>query len=113
MNDMTMRAQRKSIWKRLPFLVWGGVIAAATVALAIEQAGIKGDEKPSKTENTPVSVTVDQQPGERAGRFTTSFAPVVKKVSPSVVRVYTTTKPRTLGSSERKSTRLNSSHRIR
>ena len=100
MNDMTMKAQSKPIWKRLPFLAWGGVIAAATVTLAIEQTGIKSDDSSAKTEKTSASATVDEKSAGRSGGLTTSFAPVVKKVSPSVVRVYTTTKSKIVESPE-------------
>lgn len=100
MNDMTMKAQSKPIWKRLPFLAWGGVIAAATVTLAIEQTGIKSDDSSAKTEKTSASATVDEKPAGRSGGLTTSFAPVVKKVSPSVVRVFTTTKSKIVESPE-------------
>src|SRR5688500_1201147 len=39
---------------------------------------------------TPVRVTVDQTPVQREKQMVTSFSSVVKKVSPSVVKVYTT-----------------------
>lgn len=89
-----MKLKLQPVWKRLPLLVWGGVFVAATVALAIEQVGAKTEADSTKTEITPVSVAVDDRPLDRSGRFSTSFAPVVKKVSPSVVRVFTATKPK-------------------
>ena len=46
-------------------------------------AGVATKEKPS-----PPKIIVADKPIERAGRFGASFAPMVKKVSPSVVNVY-------------------------
>ena len=40
----------------------------------------------------PVRLEVNDSPVARDGKFTTSFAPVVKKVSPSVVKVFVTAK---------------------
>src|SRR6185503_18620752 len=42
----------------------------------------------------PISLSVDERPINREGKNFNSFAPVVKKVSPAVVRVFTTTKPK-------------------
>ena len=42
----------------------------------------------------PVRLTVDNKPIERQGNTLASFAPVVKKVSPSVVQVYVSSKPK-------------------
>ena len=39
----------------------------------------------------PVRLVVEEAPVKRDGRFTTSFAPMIKKVSPAVVNVFTTT----------------------
>src|SRR5438876_3993355 len=40
----------------------------------------------------PVQLIVDDKPVQREGHGTTSFAPVVKKVAPSVVKVFTSSK---------------------
>ena len=42
----------------------------------------------------PVRLVVEEAPVKRDGRFTTSFAPMIKKVSPAVVNVFTTTAAR-------------------
>ena len=42
----------------------------------------------------PVRLVVDEAPVKRDGHFTTSFAPVVKKIAPAVVNVFTTTAPK-------------------
>lgn len=44
----------------------------------------------AKTERTPPKIIVDDTAVERDGKFTTSFAPVIKKVAPSVVNIFTT-----------------------
>ncbi|MDX2227056.1 MAG: Do family serine endopeptidase [Verrucomicrobiae bacterium] len=44
----------------------------------------------TKPDSTPVRLQVDAAPVTRESKFTTSFSEVVKKVSPSVVSIYTT-----------------------
>src|SRR4051794_32959562 len=69
------------------------VIAAAMIGVASQfafQTNVFGSDKEAKP--APAQVHVDSTPVKRDGRFTTSFAPVVKKVSPSVVKVYITGK---------------------
>ncbi len=46
--------------------------------------------------NAPIKVETDNSALPREGKFTSSFSHVVKKVSPSVVKVYSTTKPKTV-----------------
>ncbi|HEY0457110.1 MAG TPA: DegQ family serine endoprotease [Verrucomicrobiae bacterium] len=41
----------------------------------------------------PLKLTVDERPLPREGKAITSFSPVVKKVAPSVVKVFVTSKP--------------------
>ncbi len=45
---------------------------------------------------TPVNLTVSDTDVPRDSRFTTSFAPIIKKVAPSVVKVYITTKSKAM-----------------
>ncbi|HTD88673.1 MAG TPA: Do family serine endopeptidase, partial [Candidatus Binatia bacterium] len=47
---------------------------------------------------TPIEVTVDSKPIPRQGPAVTSFAPVVKKVTPSVAQVTVSTKPKKIPS---------------
>src|SRR5204863_9895560 len=47
---------------------------------------------------TPIEVTVDSNPIPRQGPAVTSFAPVVKKVTPSVAQVTVSTKPKKIPS---------------
>lgn len=68
------------------------VMGVAVVALgcSLTLSAFSGDAKKSK--ETVARVEVDSSPIDRKGDLTTSFAPVVKKVGPSVVNVYTTAK---------------------
>src|SRR5437867_5259802 len=49
---------------------------------------------------TPVRLSVNDEPVSREHHAVTSFAPVVKKVTPSVVKVFVTTKPRNIPSAD-------------
>ncbi len=65
------------------------ILAAALVGVSAQfafQNVVATDAK------APLSLHVDPAPVNREGKLTTSFAPVVKRVSPSVVKVYTTGK---------------------
>lgn len=42
----------------------------------------------AKEERTPPKIVVDETAIEREGKFTTSFAPVIKKAAPSVVNIF-------------------------
>ena len=73
---------------RLAIVALGSALVLAGSALAASQ------KLKAESQATPVGVTVDERPlahdaGERG-----SFAPIVKKVSPGVVKVFTTTKAR-------------------
>ncbi len=48
----------------------------------------------------PVKIQSEDSPLKRDGKFTSSFSPVVKKVGPSVVKVFTTSKMRMPGALE-------------
>ena len=79
--------------KALPALALGGVILLAGVTLALDHKA--GATPPSKL--TPVRLAVDERPVAREARLPASFAPVVKKVSPSVVKVFTSARLKTSG----------------
>jgi serine protease Do len=72
---------------RLRYVLLGGSLAVAASLLG---AQLQADS--SKTNNSDVHVTVDNKPIDREGRVITSFAPVVKNISPSVVKIYVTAK---------------------
>ena len=79
--------------KRLPALALGSALILAATALAFTQ-------KPAaKTEpkTTPVNLALDERPVSRDTAGRASFAPVIKKVSPGVVRVFTTVKAQKTG----------------
>ena len=79
--------------KRLPSLVLGGAAILAASALAFTQKpAAKAEPK-----TTPVSLSLDERPVSRDGTGRTSFAPVIKKVSPGVVRVFTVVKAQKTG----------------
>jgi serine protease Do len=82
--------------KRLPTLALAGALILAGTALAI------GPKSVPKTgpQITPVSLALDERPvsHDTAGRA--SFAPVIKKVSPGVVKVFTTVKAQKTGLSD-------------
>ena len=71
--------------KRLSILLLGGAAVGTLAAAAVENS--------KEHHSNPVAnLTVDNSSLPAELRTNTSFAPVVKKVIPSVVRVYTTTK---------------------
>jgi serine protease Do len=73
-------------------LRYGLLGASLVVALSLLGAQLQADS--SKTNNPEVRVKVDNSSINRDGQVITSFAPVVKDVSPSVVKVYVTSKGR-------------------
>ena len=82
--------------KQMPTLAVGGALILAGTALAFtEKPAAKSEPKP-----TSVNLVLDERPvsHDTAGRA--SFAPVIKKVSPGVVRVFVTMKAQKTGFSE-------------
>src|SRR5689334_12509736 len=76
---------------RVTFL--SGAIALTAVVVTFTQlAEGKGGQSSSTTE--PPKVIVDNAPVKRDTKLTTSFAPVVKKVAPSVVNVFISSTPK-------------------
>src|SRR5271157_2762254 len=71
---------------RLAALVLGGAVVAAGSAYAFTYKSKADSRAPS------VKVEVDERPVPRDTTGRTSFAPVVKRVSPGVVRVFATTR---------------------
>jgi len=73
--------------KLIPLVLAGGLLGAATAGWA----GPKTDK--FRTSETPaLKLTVDDTPVSRDGRLAASYADVIKKVGPSVVRVNVTQK---------------------
>jgi len=70
----------------------GGALILTISCLAVARLVMASDSpKPA-----PVAVTVNEAPLQRNGAFTTSFAPIVKRVAASVVKVNISTKPKTV-----------------
>ena len=78
----------KTAWKKFGVVglvaLMGGTLAWVTTTLAFEKSS---GEKSTKT---AVPIVVNESPVTRENKMTTSFSPVVKKVAPSVVNVFTT-----------------------
>ena len=81
----------RSVLRRLPALVLGGATLAAGVAMALNPKS-SDIQKPKAT---PINLAVDDRPVSRDGKIGASFAPVVKKVAPSVVKVFTSARMKT------------------
>jgi len=75
------------------------LLSSATAVMALAVAFTQfAHAKAGKTESKgpPPKVAVDTNPLKRETRLTTSFAPVVKKVAPSVVNVFISSTPKTV-----------------
>jgi serine protease Do len=81
--------------KRLPTFALGGALILTASALAFTQKPAAKTE----TQATPISLALDERPVSRDTMGRPSFAPVIKKVSPGVVRVFTTIKAQKNGPS--------------
>ena len=66
------------------------VIAALVAVGAVGWVAASGRFDRSENKRPTVSVTVNDSPLERQSKMSASFSPVVKKVAPSVVNVFTT-----------------------
>ncbi len=88
---MKHRIVRVSDWLRVSLL--GGAIAAALMSTAFSHL-LQAKDRTKDEKAAPVRLSVSDAPVGRDARAGTSFSPVVKKVSPSVVKVFTSTKPR-------------------
>src|SRR5687767_1869033 len=79
----------RQTFRRLPFKARLALLGGATLmigsTLAFSRLAENVDAK------APVRLVVEEAAVKRDGRFTTSFAPVIKQVSPAVVNVFTTT----------------------
>ena len=73
------------IWKPFLSLLLAGAAGAAIFA-AIDASSSNDSAHPS----APPKINVQSAPLSREAKITTSFAPVIKKVAPSVVNIYST-----------------------
>ena len=82
--------------KQMPALAVGGALILAGTALAFtDKPAAKSEPK-----TTPVTLALDERPVSHDTMGRASFAPVIKKVSPGVVRVFVTVKAQKAGFSE-------------
>jgi serine protease Do len=84
-----MKQTLQKMIQSLPAVVLSGGIVAGVAAAAVQA----GNEKAVNT-TEPVRLVVDDKPISRDGKAGLSFAPLVKKVAPSVVKVFTTVNAR-------------------
>jgi len=79
----------RQTFRKLPFKARLALLGGATLMLGSTLAFSRlADSDDAKA---PVRLVVEEAAVKRDGRFTTSFAPVIKQVSPAVVNVFTTT----------------------
>lgn len=82
----------RQTFRNLPFkarlALLGGVTLMIGTTLAFSRLADNDSAK------APVRLVVEEAPVKRDGRFTTSFSPVIKKVAPAVVKVFTTSTPK-------------------
>jgi len=93
-TDATMKATMNPKTHRALPLLGRALLAAALLSLGLPR--FVQAKEPKGEKNPPVKLESDNAPLQRDGKFTASFSHVVKKVSPSVVKVYSTTKAKTV-----------------
>ena len=91
-----MKSILTNLSKRLPSLALGGATVLAGTALAFTDHPAPS----TQPKITPVNLTLDERPVSRDAAGRSSFAPVIKKVSSSVVKVSVTIKAQKTGFSE-------------
>ena len=93
MNDELNSASTKNWLQKLASPCRVALLAGALAAGASGLAWIHPSQaKDVSATASPIALKINDQPISRDGRGTTSFAPVVKKVASSVVKVFVTSK---------------------
>ncbi len=92
-NEMKQMITKAST--RLRAVLLAGALSLAGGSLVFSHL-TQAKEQPKQVKAANVRLNVNDAPVNRDGHFTTSFAPVIKRVAPSVVNVFTTTKPKTI-----------------
>jgi len=82
----------RQTFRKLPFKARLALLGGAILLIGSSVAFSRLAE--NEGAKAPVRLVVEEAPVKRDGRFTTSFAPMIKKVSPAVVNVFTTTAAR-------------------
>jgi len=75
---------------QLPRVLLTGAVLLAIASIAASDKAADKNNNPAKAQ--PVSLAVNDRPVARDGKLGFSFAPVVKKVAPSVVKIVSTVK---------------------
>ncbi len=86
-----MNDSLKTRWARWPWPGASGLALALALGLALPLGAAQGTSAKTQTQNPPANLNIDDSPPPRDARAGLSFAPVVKKVAPSVVNIYSTT----------------------
>lgn len=89
-----MRKLMRSLKVQWAAAILAGALVAGGGAALFEKDAF------AKEKATPIRLTVDESPVQRDKQMVTSFSSVVKKVSPSVVKVYTTFKAPQMGQTQ-------------
>jgi len=88
----------RQTFRNLPFKARLALLGGATLmigtTLAFSRLADNDSAKAPDAARGSVRLVVEEAAVKRDGRFTSSFSPVVKKVSPAVVKVFTTTAPK-------------------
>jgi serine protease Do len=88
----------RQTFRNLPFKARLALLGGATLmigtTLAFSRLADNDSAKAPDAARSSVRLVVEDAPVKRDGRFTTSFSPVIKKVSPAVVKVFTTSTPK-------------------
>ena len=100
MNEETKLSALKNLIHRIAPSARVTVLIAALLAGASGLAWRAAQAEEDTASVTPIALKLNAEPVARDGRGLTSFAPVVKKVTPSVVKVFVTTKARNVPSSD-------------
>jgi serine protease Do len=92
-GSQIMKSISAYLSNRLPNLALGGALIMAGTAFAV----LPKSAPKTDPQTIPVSVVLDERPVTRDGMGRASFAPVIKRVSPGVVKVFTTVKAQKTG----------------
>src|SRR5262245_54219459 len=87
-----------SLAPHLPRVLLTGAALLAIAGIAASDKAADKNNNPAKAQ--PVSLAVNDRPVARDGKFGFSFAPVVKKVAPSVVKITATVKGKEIRTQE-------------
>src|SRR4051794_4179879 len=94
-NSSLLKRWTQKLAPRVRAVLVAGAVAAGASGLAWI---LPSQAKDAPATVSPVALQINDQPVARDGRAVTSLAPVVKKVTPSVVKVFVTTKAKNIPS---------------